>query len=60
MVDDATIVELWKRLLTSTDTEARRLCVLALLCNEDFRLRLVEWFLFDAPGRFNLVPSLYH
>ena len=60
MVDDATIVELWKRLLTSTDTEARRLCVLAFLCNEDFRLRLLEWFLSDEPGSVHQRPFLYH
>jgi hypothetical protein len=27
---------------------------MAFLCNEDFRLRLVEWFHFDAPGLCHL------
>jgi hypothetical protein len=62
MIDDAAIVEMCQRLLTDSraaDTEVRRLCVMALLCNEDFRLRLLEWLFFDAPGRVDL-PSLYH
>jgi len=25
-------------------TEVQTLCIVALLCNEDFRLRLFEWF----------------
>jgi hypothetical protein len=62
MVDDATMVALWKRLLTDprvSDTEVRRLCLMALLGNEDFRLRVLEWFLRDASGRVDL-PSLCH
>jgi len=45
MVDDATIVELWQHLLRhprAIKTEVRTLCIAALLCNEDFRLRLFE------------------
>ena len=62
MIDDATIVEMCQRLLTDPrgpDAEVRRLSVMALLCNEDFRLRLLEWLFLDAPGRVDL-PSLYH
>ena len=63
MVDDATIVELWQHLLNhprASRTEVRTLCIVALLCNEDFRLRLFEWFLSDAPGSVHQRPFLYH
>jgi hypothetical protein len=62
MIDDATIVEMCQRLLMdpcAPDAEVRRLSVMALLCNEDFRLRLLEWLFLDAPGRVDL-RSLYH
>ena len=63
MADDATIVELWQHLLKhprAINTEVRTLCIVALLCNEDFRLRLFEWFLSDAPGSVHQRPFLYH
>ena len=63
MVDDATLVALWQRILTdphASDAEIRTLCLVALLCNEDFRLRLIEWFLEDKPGSDHERPLLYH
>jgi len=63
MVDDATLVDLWQRMLRdprASDPEIRTLCIVALLCNEDFRLRLIEWFLEDKPGSVHQRPILYH
>jgi hypothetical protein len=48
MVDDDTLVELWRRLLKdprTSDAEIRRLSRLALLRYEDFRLQLIAWSL---------------
>jgi hypothetical protein len=62
MINDATIVEISQRPLTDPrgpDAEVRSLSVMALLCNEDFRLRLLERLFLDALGRVDL-PSLYH
>jgi hypothetical protein len=63
MVDDAILVALWQRMLTdprASDAEIRTLCLVAFLCNEDFRLRLIEWFLEDKPGSLHQPPILYH
>ena len=46
MVDDDTLVELWRRFLKdprTSDAEIRRLSRLALLRYEDFRLQLIAW-----------------
>ena len=48
MVDDDTLVELWRRFLTdprTSNAEIRRMSRLALLRYEDFRLQLVAWSL---------------
>ena len=48
MVDDDTLVELWRRFLKdprTSDAEIRRLSRLALLRYEDFRLQLIAWSL---------------
>ena len=52
MVDDDTLVELWRRFLNdprTSDAEIRRLSRLALLRYEDFRLQLIAWSL-NPPG----------
>jgi len=51
MVDDDTLVELWRRFLTdprTSNAEIRRMSRLALLRYEDFRLQLIAWFLNPA------------
>ena len=48
MVDDDTLVQLWRRFLKdprTSDAEIRRLSRLALLRYEDFRLQLIAWSL---------------
>jgi hypothetical protein len=52
MVDDDTLVELWRRFLKdprTSDAKIRRLFRLALLRYEDFRLQLIAWS-FNPPG----------
>ena len=53
MVDDDTLVELWRRFLKdprTSDAEIRRLSRLAPLRYEDFRLQLISWFLNPPAG----------
>ena len=48
MVDDDTLVELWRRFLNdprTSDVEIRRLSLLALLRYDQFRLQLTAWSL---------------
>ena len=52
MVDDDTIVELWRRFLMDPRTsvaEIRRMSFLAQLHYEDFRLQLIAWSLKNEP-----------
>jgi hypothetical protein len=52
MVDDDSLVELWRRFVNdprTSDGEIRRLSRLALLRYEDFRLQLIAWSL-NPPG----------
>ena len=48
MIDDDTLVELWRRFLKdprTSDADIRRLSRLALLRYQDFRLQLIVWSL---------------
>ena len=52
MVDDDTLVELWRRFLMDPRTsvaEIRRMSFLAQLHYEDFRLQLIAWSLKNEP-----------
>jgi hypothetical protein len=52
MVDDDTLVELWRRFLMDPRTsvaEIRRMSLLAQYHYEDFRLQLIAWSLKNEP-----------
>jgi len=52
MVDDDTLVELWRRFLLDSRTsvaEIRRMSLLAQFHYEDFRLQLIAWSLKNEP-----------